>query len=458
MKGKVALAVLVFFVAAIFISGGLGLQPAAASQQPTGGHQITGSTTGSTTSSSSSTTGTTAGSGYLIWPEVTVTGTQEASGTTSYLNETSHVFRMQMAISNIPASISGQAVPNSNPQQYEDNAYTVVVGIQNAGGDPNASQTSYTLDNRTETGTSFQVTMNNKQYNAFGYTVQNGDQLTTRINGAHSQLVYGILAVTQAGDTYTINQNGSKQPVSSWNYTDYFEADLNMNRFNLGSASVDTRKTYGQPDLAGELPGDANAPANYLNFNNWIYKGGSFVGNAPFLATGDQSGTGRLQLYGTGIGYKTAIWTELSMVRFGSPNTAFSNSMQIAAYNIAPTDPNYSVPIGSATWANAWNPFASSALESEPVTLNGNSPSPPLEYLNINMQTPATGMNGALDVSVAMVDEANQVTNSFTGWQYFEDQAYQGSVPLTTLPISDGVPRLWIVDETATNTLHVNNQ
>ncbi len=458
MRAKIISIVVAFFVAIILVSGALGRSDRIASSTGVLPPPQTTGSSGTSSSSTGSSTGSTTGSttGYQVWPDVELVGVQEASGTTSYESEKFHAFRQQFTIQNIPANDSGVAVPGTNPQEYRDDNYTATLYSTCTSIDANSGEYYFTTSNQGETST--ETTINDQKtgqnYYVRGYIVNNGDTLTNRIAGSSSGTYHLILGVQDVGDTYYYDSNGNKVDTL-FNGTQYSEGTIVCNRFNLNSTSIDTRKTYGQPDLAGELPGDANAPANYINFYNWLYTGGSFVGNAPFVQTNDLSGTSRLQLYGANISYVKPIWVDLSLTRLGPPNANYNAAMDIAGYYIPATDPNYAVAPGNATWANAWNITGTGVVESTDLTINGTAPSPPLEYLNMTMPQPP---QGTVNISVALANEATQLSNNFVGWQYFEDAYYQSQFPNAGLPTTDGIPRLWIVDETETNAWSTGTQ
>lgn len=77
----------------------------------------------------------------------------------------------------------------------------------------------------------------------------------------------------------------------------YRSFSLALVKVEADDASVDTRRSFGQPNLEGALPGDPNTGLNYVQFGAWNYKGGLFLGNMPYRSTHDQSGAARVQLY-----------------------------------------------------------------------------------------------------------------------------------------------------------------
>ena len=125
-----------------------------------------------------------------------------------------------------------------------------------------------------------------------------------------------------AGGAVTVVINCYKQGDIPLNdvllFSRYIGFDLS--KLPCSDAGIDTRRTFGSPNLAGKLPGDPNVPSAPANFGNYTYHGGLFLGNVP-SSTGDHSGTARTQLYVQGSGSGTFLAAGLSIMDMGTPPT-----------------------------------------------------------------------------------------------------------------------------------------
>lgn len=237
-------------------------------------------------------------------------------------------------------------------------------------------------------------------------------------------------------------------------------------RDGFGDASVSSRKGYGQPNRDGQFPGDPNADFRNLNFGDWVFRGGMFVGNMP-SGSNDRSGVARAQFF-----------TSTVMNQLTAPRMTVFTAYQIGR----PANVNGAVSIGlfgaltsneteaTATWENRFNINPRASVPS------GESPSPdkdPLLRFNIganesdgllsgsitrvyDVGTPSpedpniityttyysTPVSGAL--ALAVHDEQTLVNWGWQGWRYIASKEYLGSLPASHgLNYTDIAPRIW---------------
>ena len=214
----------------------------------------------------------------------------------------------------------------------------------------------------------------------------------------------------------------------------YTRRDHNLVRGNADAVAIDSRKVYGQPDLAGEVSADANAPLRNPNFYGWVYNGGLFAGNAP-QPSGDQSGTARVQLYLSGLPtFVNVVWQDMVLCYLGSSGTFTADPSY--SYSIpSPSDPNLGVASSQATWANAWN--LATATPEQTLSLSSFSSG---QYLNFQ------GTALAPKMILSLSSEATDLTNGTADWRYFASTAYASASGLITS--ADAQPRAWILDQT----------
>lgn len=212
------------------------------------------------------------------------------------------------------------------------------------------------------------------------------------------------------------------------------QATYNILRANVEAVSVDSRKAYGQPDLAGELPADPNAEQANVNFNGWIYKGGLFAGNAP-SSSGDLSGTARVQIYlSSPPTLVNPQMEDLVLLYLGCGSTFGTDS----TFQIGPpaaTDPNIGTPMSQTTWANAW----SLAGVTNPFSLTLGSSTSSGQYVNAQVLGYQTKL-------VLYLQNESSMTGTAI-WPYFATAAYGTASGLYSA--SDAQPHLWIVDKTS---------
>lgn len=240
------------------------------------------------------------------------------------------------------------------------------------------------------------------------------------------------------GKFYLLNCSASTNGTSSVGptWSQVLEQDYNVLKLVTDVVSVDSRKTYGQPNTDGIYPGiDPNADPRGVNFNGWTYKGGLFVGNMP-VGNGDLSGTARMQVYLKNVPTLVQpVWADLVLAYLGSP-TAYTADTPITIYVPSATDPNIGAPVANTTWDNAWNLANATAIQSFTIT----SSTPTMDYLNVQSSTynPLYLM--------ALTNEPSVISAGTTCWRYFASSSYP---PLPSqFTGSDAQPHTWVVDYT----------
>jgi hypothetical protein len=255
----------------------------------------------------------------------------------------------------------------------------------------------------------------------------------------------GDLRMTIVKKTQTrqwVNGQWQYQDGSSCTYL-----DLDLAKLSCDDASVDSRRGFGQPNLAGEFPGDPNAPARPIKFGAWNYRGGLFLGNMP-AATGDQSGTARIQLYVPSGGQGTIRLATLSLYDFGSPASAYG--VNLGVFLPSSTDPNLNVGEGAVTWDSKWGSILPRDTASSPpdhtqdplqtLTLSGAGGA----YRSLPLQaTDSLPPTMALSrICLALTDE-DPATGPY--WRYFGSKEYGPG--FSTFPANDSAPRVWRLGE-----------
>lgn len=269
-------------------------------------------------------------------------------------------------------------------------------------------------------------------YSMNGLLVQSNSEVftfQTGTTGGAARVFLLMESVTQ------IFRNGQ------WETTIYFQTlpqieTYNIVRLNADAVSVGSRLSYGQPNLEGALPGDANADLRNPSFLNWDYKGGLFIGNVP-LSSGDLSGRSRIQAYIPNIPtFTEPIWSAFTVVYLGVGGS-FTNIPTYTLSVPSATDPNLNLLINQAVWSNAWN-LGNAAPRSD-LTLD--SSIPPGEYACF--QNPGLSPRMILHLK----NEAADVTSGIAYWRYFANVPYAQRSGLIT--VSDAQPRVWVVDRTS---------
>jgi hypothetical protein len=275
-----------------------------------------------------------------------------------------------------------------------------------------------------------------------GPMIQNtGQNFTMTAASAGGTAKVYCLLITVSSTTEYVNGTsvGSFGPYTSYLLMQI--ADYNIVRNYPQIASIDSRTVYGQPDLAGEQPGDPNAPARAVNFYGWQYKGGLFSGNT--LGSSDESGTARIEAYVPGTSFVDPIWSDTVLTYLGH-NANFTTDI---TYNIAfpaTTDPNLAYvpdPVGNqyaATWTTAWN-LANATTYTAISTANMTSG----QYVNFQ----AAGF--VPEVILALQNEATIVSSNQTAWAYFATPGW--ATASGQMNATDATPRIWVVDLTGHN-------
>lgn len=287
--------------------------------------------------------------------------------------------------------------------------------------------------------------------------------------------VYG--GFVNSGNTFTV-QTSDTGAIESGRHLEYWVATRNVTTYNDGTptldsgivwtrqefvlvklpcfdASIDTRRTYGQPNKAGQLPADANAPLREINFGPWDYKGGLFVGNIP-SSDKDASGTARTQLYVQGGSEyaSTYAFASLSLFDQGKPNdSAISGGFDLGLYFPSSSDTNLATTENTVKWSNKWNITAGDVSSSSTdwsqhpfkvhTLTNGNSN----DYINIPLTPSPTGTKPAMALSsicLGIVNEQEEVDTQSKLWHYFASREYQSG---STFPRNDCAPRVWLIVE-----------
>jgi len=208
--------------------------------------------------------------------------------------------------------------------------------------------------------------------------------------------------------------------------------DYNLTQHNMDSVPIDSRKIYGQPDIAGEVKEDGNAPLRNANYYGWTYNGGLFAGNSP-TTTPDRSGTARSQFYRSDTTTFTGVTlTDLVLCYLGSP-TGFSSDSHYRIYSVSNTDPSYFVTAATVTWSTAWN--IGTAIPGDPLDLSTLSYG---DYANFQ------GTTVPNRITLALANEATDVSASTPDWRYFASPEYAVASGLITA--MDAQPHVWVLD------------
>lgn len=211
------------------------------------------------------------------------------------------------------------------------------------------------------------------------------------------------------------------------------QENYNLSKRALDAVSVGSRRTYGQPNLEGELPADANAPLRNPSYASWVYKGGLFAGNAP-QSSGDLSGTTRIQLYLTSTaGFVEPIHSTVALLHLGHGGN-FSQSPNLSLSKPSTTDPNLSVTLASAVWENRWDLAQAEKLDQLLI----DSTVPAGEYACFQ----AKGLHQK--VIVHLKDEQLLIDSGQAYWRYFANVPYAQASGLLT--VDEAQPRIWVVD------------
>ncbi|MBX7134862.1 MAG: hypothetical protein K1X67_19515 [Fimbriimonadaceae bacterium] len=239
--------------------------------------------------------------------------------------------------------------------------------------------------------------------------------------------------------------------------------DCTINRFNCFDAGVDSRKAYGDPNVAGRIEASSNAIAQSVVFSGWTYRGGLFAGNMPWESSSDRSGLARTQFW-FDPGSTTVTASVLTLFRKGYNNEDDPNdrgSPNLGVFLPLSTDANL-VTSGSSlestskwstrlTVAPAGNPSGSShRWDQNPISI----PSVYLddEYVNFALQKYAengtvissTQTHNAKHMVVALSDETGLTSTGTLQWRYFASREYETA---STGIYSDSRPRVWTLTQ-----------
>lgn len=195
--------------------------------------------------------------------------------------------------------------------------------------------------------------------------------------------------------------------------------------------SLDSRKTYGQPNLDGETPADPNAELRNPSFLNWQYRGGLFVGNAGPNSR-DKSGTARLQGYMPSTSFTDPVWSILSLIYVGAPSQ-WTSPPSLKCMFPATDDPNLGTTPGTCNWSNAW----SLAMANSRSTFATDGLAP---FSRVSLQFPGYSPK----FLVALDGESDYVSQGSSAWCYFARTPY--SSPAGSVSGDEAVPKMIVVD------------
>jgi hypothetical protein len=210
--------------------------------------------------------------------------------------------------------------------------------------------------------------------------------------------------------------------------------DYNAVYVVANAVAVDSRKVYGQPDITGELPEDANAPSRAVNFNGWVYNGGIFAGNSPAGGT-DFSGTARIQFYLTNLPtFVDPIWEDLVICYLGS-TTNYGADPNYSLFIPSSMDTYYNALYSSVTWTNSWTLSSSTLASSQSLGSLASG-----QYVNFQ----SSGQ--PKEVLVALTNESSDISGGVADWRYFATPAYAAASGL--ISVADATPHAWVLDQT----------
>jgi hypothetical protein len=246
------------------------------------------------------------------------------------------------------------------------------------------------------------------------------------------------------------------------------EVYYNISRQDVsGDAAVDSRKGYGQPNREGQFPADPNAELRNVNFGDWVFKGGMFIGNVP-SSSGDRSGTSRFQLFdplafSPQDQYTIPRMTVATVYQAGK-TSAFSGAMTIGIFAPLTTT---SESESDTTWATKWNIVPRASIPSNGTYEQNKDPwrkftiadgdQPGLLSVSMTKVFDAPHVvNGNTiykttwstpvfpGLCYALHDEQTLVDSNFSAWRYFADKEFE-VVNSDLLPTSyrDLAPRYW---------------
>gem|GEM_PF-5995738 len=446
------------FVAALaFVVGFSGLTSGAGG---TAGVATTGSTTGSTTGGSSGSSGTTGSTGLppgnQPWQGLCrIERVEEFKSQTSYAVNNGatqvlpnmHVARAVLQVAGPPASPPGSTsvmvggTPVNCPWTLDNYSYTVGTvspGQEGAVISGSSIQPVAASVPTSSTTSASGVSVPLTAYGEVPIEISSNGPLGSALSPFSVCVGFHLTA------HYTNPNTGQNVSVTRGTYQYYV---FNLIKLPLYGSAIDTRRVYGQPNLAGEYPADPNAPPRNVDFTNWIYNGGCFVGTMPFTSTSDKSGLARMQFWSTlPGGYGTCLAATASLLDMGARSSP-TGAESVSIYIPSTTDGNGSSPAG-LTWAGVWpsiHPSGTSGTPGDytqfPVSTLALSATNTADYLNWNIADTSNGgyyipPNVFKYCCFALTDETTGPS-----WHYFGSTPY--SAIATNFPGTDSQPRIW---------------
>ena len=286
-----------------------------------------------------------------------------------------------------------------------------------------------------------------------------GEEVTVHL-ASDAVLAAGDIEV--AVEVYTLvhyfDDPNTQQNEEYWDaYSAFNGVAYDIKKYLCQDSSIDTRKAFGAPNREGELPDDPNALPGPLNFSSSVWRGGTFVGNMPWQ-TRDQSGLARAQVYPQGTSGRTSgpRMAALSMFYRGTAPSV-TGAVTIGSYTPGSSDTNFGLPSTDVVWDTRWDiqprttPGDPRNPSKDPIfKVPFTTTTPGGEYAtwtltdttDVSSSTPATIMSA---IALAIENEGEFVTNSYSAWRYFASDSFPAEVP-NTFPNNDSMPRLWVVD------------
>lgn len=283
-----------------------------------------------------------------------------------------------------------------------------------------------------------------------------------QLGNQNAALSSGSLNFYVRKDTaYTYLIPGSNPPAYNTTYgSNWYKIALEVDRVNLTSISLDSRRVFGKANIDGELPGDPNADLTTNVFQPWIFHGGHFVGNLSYSSANDQSGTARTQLQLTTAGDATTyLYACLTCFDTGARMLHGGSSVSSGTIGLfRPSSSDTYISQGlNANWTRRWtvNPGGTQTAAGDFINAPYYTVAPGSTDVDnfLNWQTPpvsevwqtAYGGDGNnthnsmwSNFALCQTDETAQT------WQYFGStwlEAVSGQV----YPYTDSQPRVWKV-------------
>lgn len=240
---------------------------------------------------------------------------------------------------------------------------------------------------------------------------------------------------------------------------DSYEVTANIYKYECDDASIDSRRSYGQPNTEGILPGaDANAPYRAINFGDYRFKGGLFVGKTS--GSPDRSRTARLQLWPQGVTSLTDVKAACVSVFALNQPTGFTGTQSYGAYVPKTDSANLTQTELTATWEKGWtiDPAVSGSSGDDRTQTHHFA----LDVLSIptgdqnhiwswNLTYPSSVTDlvppkvGSA-VCIALADESSSYAYT---WRYFASKEYiaalPSSSPYNAFPANDARARLFLL-------------